>query len=70
VSRLHRTDAGWLFQYGRQWRKLKEPHGPATPAQLARLNREGRLLVAPPGRGRTLSKLDAARLIDDEAAAP
>jgi hypothetical protein len=42
------------------WRVLRDPHGPATPRQLARPEQDG-LLPA----GRTLSKLEAARLIDD-----
>jgi hypothetical protein len=50
-------------------RQLKEPHGPATSAQLARLNRLGMLELVGPGEAQPLSKGEAAAAIDEERAA-
>ena len=65
MSGLRYVDGRWWFKVGGDWRALKDPEGPASPAQLARLNREGRLAVV--RRGEKITKLDAARLIDGSA---
>jgi hypothetical protein len=63
----------FLDRQGR-WRDLVEPDGPATGAQLARLNREGRLDLVEPSPAVPITKGEAAYAIgerprDDEAAA-
>jgi hypothetical protein len=50
-------------------RQLKEPHGPATSAQLARLNRPGMLGLVRPGEAQPLTKGEAAAAIDEERVA-
>jgi hypothetical protein len=57
------SEQGWQFWKGGTWRTLKDPLEEATPSQLARLNREGRLVVVE--RAETISKLAAARFIDE-----
>jgi hypothetical protein len=48
-----------------EWRELVDPDGPATPRQLARLNRAGALELVAPGRATPITKGEAAAAIND-----
>lgn len=61
---IRHTGPDWQFRYGNAWRTLKDPDGPATPAQLARLNRTGRLRIV--AHAAPVTKLAAAQAIDEE----
>ena len=59
---IRRHGDEYQFRCGDEWRTMKDPHAPATDAQLERLNREGRLVIGPAGK--RISKLAAAEEID------
>jgi hypothetical protein len=63
---IRRIGNEWQFLFRDEWRTLKDPSGPASPAQLGRLNREGRLLLV--SSAEPISKLAAAVEIDAEGA--
>ena len=47
-----------------EWRAIADPDAPATPQQLARLNRAGMLALVEPGSVEPLTKGEAAWAID------
>jgi hypothetical protein len=63
---IRRVGNAYQFLHAGEWRTLKDPSGPASPAQLARLNLEGRLLVV--WSAKPITKLAAAQEIDQKAA--
>lgn len=52
-----------FFTASGECRELVDPHEPATPRQLRRLNAAGCLIVVQPGDGRTLTKGEAAHAV-------
>jgi hypothetical protein len=64
LARLLELGFNTRFVFGNEVRELVEPSGPATPRQLARLNRLGLLAVVEPGQVEPLTKGEAAWLLD------
>ena len=67
---VRRRIEGFVHEPTFAWRELRDPDGPATPRQLARLNREGRLELVARGEAEVISKGQAAFAIDDAGEAP
>jgi hypothetical protein len=70
---IRRTQSGYEFRHRGRWHPLREPHAPASRAQLVVLHRDGLLRLADEP-GLPLSKLEASRAIaaratDEEPAA-
>jgi hypothetical protein len=64
VIRLLRFRPIMSFVFEGHVRDLKDPDGPPTPRQLARLNHLGALAVIEPGQLRPITKGDAAGALD------
>lgn len=58
-----RRITGFAFDF--DWRELKDPDGPPTLRQLARLNYLGCLELVPAGVAEPITKAQAAAAIDD-----
>lgn len=52
------------FALGGTFRELKDPHGPPSLRQLAKLNHLGALALVEPGQARAITKADAAGALD------
>jgi hypothetical protein len=59
---IRQRDGIFEFQVADGWREMIDPLGPATDAQLKRLNREGRLAIV--SNGERITKGDAALEMD------